>query len=195
MRVTAAAVVGGTASKLTGGKFANGALTGAFSRLFNDEGHERRDAAQQRRDAIVARAEQALANGEPYAFDDKSGNFPAGSYKCNKFVCDVANAAGAKISLNVDGAGNAWPPTAGTFGNPNKDIPGWQVVDSPQPGDIIAQQRAYSDASGHVGIVVGSNHVISARTGGLSRDPISSVFPSNHSAASGPIVYRRYVGQ
>lgn len=30
------AVVGGTASKLVGGKFANGAITGAFSRMFND---------------------------------------------------------------------------------------------------------------------------------------------------------------
>ena len=32
----AAAVVGGTASVVGGGKFANGAITGAFSRLFND---------------------------------------------------------------------------------------------------------------------------------------------------------------
>lgn len=31
-----AAVVGGTASVIGGGKFANGAMTGAFSRLFND---------------------------------------------------------------------------------------------------------------------------------------------------------------
>jgi len=35
----AAAVVGGTASEISGGKFANGAVTGAFSRLFNDEMH------------------------------------------------------------------------------------------------------------------------------------------------------------
>ncbi|WP_210998655.1 hypothetical protein [Pseudoalteromonas sp. MMG013] len=38
-RIAAAAVVGGTASKLSGGKFANGATTGAFSRMFNDEYH------------------------------------------------------------------------------------------------------------------------------------------------------------
>lgn len=98
--------------------------------------------------------------------------------------------------MNVDQAGNAWPPTAGTFGNPNANIPGWEIVSSPQPGNIVAQQRAYSDASGHVGIIVDTDlNVISARTGGLSKDPLSSVFPSNHSAASGPIVYRRYVGQ
>lgn len=36
-RTLAAAIAGGTASKLTGGKFENGAITGAFSRLFNDE--------------------------------------------------------------------------------------------------------------------------------------------------------------
>lgn len=33
---TAAAAIGGTASVIGGGKFANGAVTGAFSRLFND---------------------------------------------------------------------------------------------------------------------------------------------------------------
>lgn len=38
-RVTAAAVIGGTAAEVSGGKFENGAVTGAFSRLFNDELH------------------------------------------------------------------------------------------------------------------------------------------------------------
>ena len=38
-RVAASAVVGGTISALSGGKFANGAITGAFSRAFNDEAH------------------------------------------------------------------------------------------------------------------------------------------------------------
>jgi hypothetical protein len=38
-RVVAAAVVGRTASAISGGKFSNGAVTGAFSRAFNDEMH------------------------------------------------------------------------------------------------------------------------------------------------------------
>jgi len=38
-RVAASAVVGGTASVLGGGKFANGAVSGAFVRLFNEEAH------------------------------------------------------------------------------------------------------------------------------------------------------------
>jgi hypothetical protein len=38
-RVLAAAIVGGTTSVIVGDKFGNGALTGAFSRAFNDELH------------------------------------------------------------------------------------------------------------------------------------------------------------
>lgn len=38
-RTLAAAVVGGTASEVGGGKFSNGAITAAFSRNFNDDAH------------------------------------------------------------------------------------------------------------------------------------------------------------
>lgn len=41
-RIAVAAIVGGTASAAGGGKFANGAVTGAFSRAFNDEAHYER---------------------------------------------------------------------------------------------------------------------------------------------------------
>ena len=41
-RTVAAATVGGLTSVLGGGKFADGAITGAFSRLFNDEGENLR---------------------------------------------------------------------------------------------------------------------------------------------------------
>ena len=155
--------------------------------------------AQQRRAAIVARAEQALADGEHYGLYDQNGNFGPGSYKCNKFVCDVSNAVGANIDLNVDQHGNAWPPLAGTFGNLNAKIPGWVIVNRPAPGDIVAQQRGYSDASGHVGIIVDTDlNVISARDAGLSKDPLNSVFPENYlggAIRTGPIVFRRYVGE
>ena len=61
-RTAAAAVVGGTASELGGGKFANGAVTGAFSRLFNDE---------LQRDQSITEEQLALAkNGEFEAFWD-----------------------------------------------------------------------------------------------------------------------------
>ncbi len=41
-RITAAAIVGGTTSKLIGGKFANGAVTAAFARAHNDERHKKK---------------------------------------------------------------------------------------------------------------------------------------------------------
>jgi hypothetical protein len=42
VRTTVAAVVGGTASELGGGKFANGAMTAAVQHLFNGEGAQGR---------------------------------------------------------------------------------------------------------------------------------------------------------
>jgi RHS repeat-associated protein len=62
-RTAAAAVVGGTASALGGGKFANGAVSGAFTHLFNNEAHlerrlDRRIEAYQRGDITQ---EQLLA--------------------------------------------------------------------------------------------------------------------------------------
>jgi virulence plasmid B protein len=39
MRIAASAIVGGTSSVLTGGKFVNGAVTAAFARMFNEEMH------------------------------------------------------------------------------------------------------------------------------------------------------------
>ena len=41
VRTTVAAAAGGAAAELGGGKFLNGAITGAFSRLYNDEAHAR----------------------------------------------------------------------------------------------------------------------------------------------------------
>ena len=44
LRVAMGAAIGGTASRITGGKFANGAVTGAFSQAFNQEQAEERAA-------------------------------------------------------------------------------------------------------------------------------------------------------
>jgi len=59
----AAAVVGGTASALGGGKFTNGAVTGAFSRMFNDLKRSRGQIAQKSRETQRQRSE-ARANGD-----------------------------------------------------------------------------------------------------------------------------------
>lgn len=57
-RVAAAAVVGGTASTLGGGKFANGAMSGAFVRLFNDEQIH----SQLKRSRVVVLGEKSLSD-------------------------------------------------------------------------------------------------------------------------------------
>ena len=57
-RAAASAMIGGTASVIAGGKFANGALSGAFGYLYNQQG----------RSARAAKLREArLANEDPYA--------------------------------------------------------------------------------------------------------------------------------
>ena len=52
--VVTAAVVGGTASGLGGGKFANGAVTGAYTMLFNHMVHQKQEQAKQKKPGQVA---------------------------------------------------------------------------------------------------------------------------------------------
>lgn len=78
-RTIAAAIVGGTASVIGGGKFANGAMTGAFSRLFND------DARDQKMRRVLDTGKQVNSCG--------------GSLQCR--VDDVAGATGGRGRANA----------------------------------------------------------------------------------------------
>ena len=82
------------------------------------------------------------------------GISPAGKNKCNKFVSDVL--ISAKVPVPVMN-GVMSPPTAGQWADPNYVIPHFPVVTEPMPGDIVAEAHNYADATGHVGIVVGTN--------------------------------------
>ena len=53
LRASIAGVAGGTASVLTGGKFANGAVSAAFANLFNDQAHGTRLASEEERNQIM----------------------------------------------------------------------------------------------------------------------------------------------
>ena len=68
-----------------------------------------------------------------------------------------------------------YPAQAGDWANPSKTLGLWQTVlvpsgalpgtlppDISSPGDVIAEAIQYSDATGHVGIVAGIGHTISA---------------------------------
>jgi hypothetical protein len=131
--------------------------------------------------------------------DAENGRFGPGTNKCNLFVYNVLSAAGAD-----PGAPNGYfhknPPSAGQWGDPDYDIPGWEVLDlreSPQPGDVIAQKLDYSDASGHVMIVGPNNTVIG--TGDSSNGPPGTIEqiprPSKLGPGPlGPVIIRRYKG-
>jgi hypothetical protein len=81
----------------------------------------------------------------------------AGTNKCNQFVYEVLNEAGATVPLMER---RRWgiprpshPPLAGQWASTTVSISGWDVVSQPQPGDTISEAHDYADASGRVGIV------------------------------------------
>ncbi len=75
--------------------------------------------------------------------------------KCNLFVSDVLKKADIQPpererKLVFFGGG---PITAGTWADTTKEIPGFDIVTQPKPGDIVAISHEYADATGHVAIV------------------------------------------
>ena len=135
------------------------------------------------------------------------GNFPAGTNKCNLFVYEMLTDAGASPGLpNGHRYWKQYPPGAGQWADPSYAIPGWRVLgpdESPQPGDVAAQPRDYSDATGHV-VIVGPNNTFI----GVGRpehpeiptDPEKiEIVPKKDiivdPPAKGPLLYRRFVGR
>lgn len=96
-----------------------------------------------------------------YAEAVKKGNFPKNSAKCNLFVYDQANAAGATLPY-VNGSTVLgvvvlrYPPTANQWtGTPQKAIPNWLLLPRetyPQPGFIVSRNRS-DGRSGHCGVL------------------------------------------
>jgi|GEM_PF-4887193 len=90
-----------------------------------------------------------------------------GLNKCNLFVYETLNNSGKPVPMKERGL---WgiipredhPPLAGQWADSCVEIPGWEVVTEPRPGDVAAIARDSSNASGHVGIVSGPNSTISA---------------------------------
>lgn len=102
-----------------------------------------------------------------------SADYPPGknTNKCNQFVYDVLNEAGARVPMMKRTRFGIrrpdHPPLAEQWAKSGVSILGWEVVSRPKPGDIAAEAIEYSDASGHVGIVSsvsedGSGKTISA---------------------------------
>ena len=166
-RVFAAAAIGGTASVISGGKFANGAITGAFAQMHNDEKTSRHLINKTLQLIAQAKkiAKQATAkNGSTaWAYDKKKGTLPAGTNKCTLFVHDVLTGAGIKLELQDHGY-STYIPFVGTADSPYTaaqwtagDVPMFTSESIAAPGDIASYAFDYGDATGHAGIV-GYNH-------------------------------------
>jgi hypothetical protein len=156
-RTAVAATIGGTASALGGGKFANGAYTAAMQHLFNEELDGWRNRVIEN---AVADSSYSLEGTGP------QGNWRKLQYKCNAFVFDVLKKAGLKPVLEVAVNGRL-VPQAGDWANKETSISAiengkvigrWAVTDTPKVGDVAAMaspgQSNGIPYSGHVGIIV-----------------------------------------
>jgi hypothetical protein len=146
------------------------------------------------RQKIVQAAQKQIGSGD-WHFDVAKGNFGPGKDKCNLFVYDMLNDAGASPGLPN---GHAWwksyPPTAANWADPSFPIPGWRVLgsgESPQPGDVVGQRIQWPNgATGHV-MIVGPN---ASFIGVGKSEMIDSVAAKmmGEDKPGGLLVYRRY---
>jgi hypothetical protein len=155
---------------------------------------DKRALAKRVRDNIVKTAEKYIGS-QAWIDAATRRNYPAD---------EILTEAGASPGLPN---GRLWgsPPLAGQWADPSYAIPGWEVLTPaqvPEPGDVLAQQIGYSDASGHVMIVGGDNTVIGTGTQGngpegtIESIPMPKDLTNQHPClALGPMVFRRWVGQ
>ena len=186
-KVASSAFVAGTISQITGGKFANGAFSGAFRFMFNDAAHKAAEWAKskigsteyQRWDShpeTVGRLENFL---KKFGF----GN----SNKCNAFVYDALNAGGVPPGRML----NNRIPVALEWAAKVFIISSYAVVNNPnvfnlQVGDIISNGT-------HVGIYY---PLPDGRPGTISASAIAQEVVHNDwgfRAGEGPITVRRLV--
>ena len=158
-RIAMAAIVGGTTAAMTGGKFANGAVTAAFSRAFNDEATAAKHRTAGQRIADAAASEEDSTDWS--ALKEKipeGGSVPigAGKPKCTMFVHDMMHKAGIPLPLQDQGLSMGFgeantPYSAEQWAN--GDVSGFTTVDMAQAGDVAAYAADYTNATGHAGIV------------------------------------------
>jgi cell wall-associated NlpC family hydrolase len=156
--------------------------------------------ASQRIRAAIVSAAIAYEGSMNWAQATDYGLFGEGKDKCNLFVHDVLAEAGADPGEPNQGWINNSPPTAGQWANPNFPITQWSVLvpgETPLPGDVVAQGANYSNASGHVAIVVDNGYIIGTHsTQGDDSGIIMSVpdrpIIVDPGTQTGAKVYRRY---
>ncbi|EPD34177.1 hypothetical protein HMPREF9701_06200, partial [Delftia acidovorans CCUG 274B] len=136
----------------------------------------------------ILKAAEKLNNQERYSYASNYG-FGSKRNKCNLFVHEVLeNADVESPSRYRFGIIPRGPATAGDWANPQKAIPGFEIVTSPKPGDIVAVAYPYGDATGHVAVVTGSSTTIGA---GSEDGSHSTGWPWNGASPKGNPIYRR----
>src|SRR6516164_8779070 len=111
----------------------------------------------------IVRVARRKVGRQYWMYTKEKDDFGKNTNKCNKFVYDVLVEAGVKPPPVVPKyVVFTRPPTAGEWADPQVKIEGWDVVNSAKPGDVVAEAHQYSDATGHVGIVVGDKLTVSA---------------------------------
>ena len=90
--VTSNAIIGGTISRVTGGKFANGAALGAFRYMFDEHMHDMMEKAKVR--AMQRNIRTAKRNHHPTTFERFNGTCTNEKY--------VIDATGARVTRNGD---------------------------------------------------------------------------------------------
>ena len=113
--------------------------------------------------AEIVRVARSKIGSQEWMYSKEKGSFGKNTNKCNLFVYDVLVEAGVKPPPTIPHyIIFSRPPTAGEWADSTIEITGWTVVTDPKPGDVVAEAHHYSDATGHVGIVVGDKSTVSA---------------------------------
>jgi len=153
---------------------------------------------------LPAIAGQALGHdgSTDWAYEVSKDNFGSNTNKCNKFVYDVLMELDVVISTDPGlpngnaikkffGGGS--PPTAAQWADPNYHIPNWKVVTVPAMGDIVAVRGNFTDATGHVAIMISPTHSIGASHNSVRvTDFGSSAERLNGYPGNNGYVYRRW---
>lgn len=113
-------------------------------------------------------AYSAAKASQPHPNLNETITIPENRNKCSLFVYDVLTEAGLSVpwiergkSTYIPGFKKLYPPLADDWANTGK-LKNWAADTAPLPGDIGAYVVNWSDATGHVGIVVAPGVTVSA---------------------------------
>ena len=145
------------------------------------------------RQRIVEAAQKQIGSAD-WHFEVAKGNFGPKTDKCNLFVYDVLNDAGASPGLPNGHWWKSYPPLAGNWADPSFAIPGWRVLssgESPQPGDVVGQRIQWPNgATGHVMIVGPNANFIGVGESEMIENVAAKMMGKDK--PGGLLVYRRY---